>query len=236
VQAYWYRANWLANVPSTDPGRPNLSPLAVARVEDLVDQLQPASTADSVVINTISSAGVTELILDGVSQGRLAGYGGETLAWTVQVPNQPCPNCSFPVNATVQCRGLQNVVSATTWQACESACCKQCNCRVWQFAEEKGCWIGAFNPSSCYPGPAVTWQGAANPGRGPSGAPFKNITAVGLDASHQPVATHTLLAPGPAARLALYVDSPSPATGTGTSLYAGKHGRVGSLALVQRRR
>ena len=54
-----------------------------------------------------------------------------------------CNNTAFPHNlSNVECMGLKANTAAKNDQDCRDACCGDPSCAIWQYAREKGCWIG----------------------------------------------------------------------------------------------
>eukprot|EP01065_Artemidia_motanka_P007129 TRINITY_DN1351_c0_g2_i2.p1 TRINITY_DN1351_c0_g2~~TRINITY_DN1351_c0_g2_i2.p1 ORF type:complete len:1015 (+),score=324.33 TRINITY_DN1351_c0_g2_i2:64-3045(+) len=207
--AYWYRANWLANYPLDDPGRPPLPDVAVARVLSLLPSYKPDGT--TTVAGVVSTAHA-RVIVDGVDQGVQSVPAGEQFSVDAK-GHSPAPvDCRFPTNYTgVQCHGLKSN-PAKTADACAKACCGEGGCYLWQFAEQQGCWIGSACSS---PKQSSAWVGAGSDTR-----PVRNVTVVAVDASGAEVASHTLLTSNEsAAGIQLGIDMPSVASGTGSSLY-----------------
>jgi hypothetical protein len=193
----------------------------VVRVLDLLDALSLSAHA-TVNISAITSAATVELLVDGASQGQRAG-GGAVASWAMRAP--PGANCSWPAPQNgVQCKGLSNTTAgAASAAACAAAACAA-RAAVWQWEPTLGCWTGTPAASPCPPPakPGTRWVGGGGGGGPPPAAPpFKNATAVARDAGGAVVGAHTVLAPRSAvapAALALTVDVPSPATGTGARL------------------
>ena len=77
--------------------------------------------------------------------------------------------CNFNITLSgVQCMGLREVSSATTAEACSSACCASATCSVFEFCPQgstctgfvgPSCWVGSANLSQCTREPS--WNGAA---------------------------------------------------------------------------
>lgn len=77
--------------------------------------------------------------------------------------------CNFNITlAGVQCMGLREVSSATSADACSSACCASATCSVFEFCPQgstctgfvgPSCWVGSANLSQCAREPS--WNGAA---------------------------------------------------------------------------
>jgi len=198
--AYWYRTNWLALMGEDTPGRPPLDSLHVARILSL-----PMS--GSATIHTVASTEHQELIVDGQSLGKQSVTAGHDTQWNV--PSHG-PQCHFPVDLSdVQCHGLKDISSAKDAKACEMSCCKDNNCRVWQYSKEKGCWTGT-SAQNCVP--EASWVGAgAQQG-------FQNATLHALDDKGHVVASHTFVGGTAVHGIQLIVDVPSPSTGTGSAL------------------
>jgi hypothetical protein len=218
--AYYYTANWREAVRAL-PGALPLDPAPVVRVLDLLDALVTGS-AHTAKVSAITSAATVELLVDGRSQGRRAG-GGAVVTWAVPFP--PAANCSWPTPLNgVQCKGLANTTAgAASPAACEAAACAA-GAPVWQWEPTLGCWAGTPTATPCPPPahPGRHWVGAGASGSpAPLPPPFQNATAVARDAGGAVVGAHTVIAPRNAATpaaLGLYVDVPSPATGTGAKL------------------
>ena len=152
---------------------------------------------------------------------------GSSVAWTfnVTVPalvGAPT-NCSWPASLDgVQCRGLVQDKKATSRAECAAAGCAA-GAAAWQWDAADGCWLGTPEQLPC---PAPGKPGAAWVGGGRTLPPLvtvRNATLVARDGAGAVVATHTVLAPalageGAPAALALFLDVPSPATGTGSVL------------------
>jgi hypothetical protein len=231
--AYWYATNWREGVPEGDPSRVPLAPAPVARVTDLLDALPVATDTDTgagsvtVTVHGITSAATAELLADGVSVGAPLPSNGTSLAWTFNVTTPPPPPgaCSWPSSlAGVQCLGLTRVPGVASAAACTATACAA-GAAAWQFdtATGRGCWIGKPAGQPCPP-PGERGSEWVGGGRSlPPVVTVRNATLVARDATGAVVATHTVLAPslpdtGAPAALALVVDVPSAATGTGTAL------------------
>ncbi len=219
--AYFYTANWREAVRGL-PGALPLDPSPVVRVLDLLDALGGAG-AHGFSVSAITSAANVELLVDGASQGQKAS-GGAVVSWDVNA--KPAANCSWPTPLNgVQCKGLKNTTASGAREsagACARAACAL-GAAVWQWEPTLGCWTGAPSATPC-PAPSrpgVHWVGGGAGGGPAPPPPFRNVTAVARDAGGDVVGAHTVLAPrtpaAPAA-LGLYVDVPSPATGTGARL------------------
>ena len=60
----------------------------------------------------------------------------------------PCSKNAFPQNLTgVECRGLKSDTSKSA-DECRSTCCDEMDCAIWQYAEDKGCWLGTSDDCS----------------------------------------------------------------------------------------
>jgi len=211
--SFWYRANWLAGRP-VGPGRPMQPVLHVARVLELADQLEPA--AHGFTVRAVTDSPVAELFVDGQSQGRqpTSGIYPSQVEMVTWVANVSAPSCSFPINRSIdQCRGLERNLDARSPAECRAACCKAVECNTWQFNGEGGCWIGDTDASRCEPGKRV-WVGGSRSIE-PTSA---NLTVIGRGTNGTIESSHTIVVPGRAARLGMYLDAPSPASGTGSSL------------------
>ena len=58
-----------------------------------------------------------------------------------------CNSSAFPHDLSgVECIGLKSN-QANSSEDCRNACCGDLNCAIWQFAKDKGCWIG--NSKDC---------------------------------------------------------------------------------------
>lgn len=221
--AWYYRTAWASLFPSDAAGRPAITAFNVSRILDLPGQFNPAGTNGSFQVNTMSSSPYMELFADGKSQGVQAADPATLVSWTVP-PCRPqnASTCNLPIVADVQCRGLSNVESATTTNACRQACCQTATCTVWQFSNEQkhGCWIGQYVPSQCYNGSSGDpWIGEATAVPRVA-ASCQNLTVVGRTERHSSAAvdsSHTMLLPrnATATNLQVVVDVPSPSTGTG---------------------
>lgn len=96
--AWWYRSQWLAAAPASDPGRPPVPSLTVVRITSLLDRLPPASRDGTTAIIGITSAHGAELIVDNKSYGVQAANAGAPMQWN-NVPATPAPR-----NATLVAR------------------------------------------------------------------------------------------------------------------------------------
>lgn len=215
--AFWYRANWLAIRPNSDPGRPAQPALHTARVFELLDNLVPGSSPNSVIVRGVTDSPQAELIVDGQSQGTQAtAYDMPEQVGMVQWDVNVSVNvsCVFPQNRSGnQCHGLGKS-PATTAEQCMQACCAAgSSCSVWQYNAVAGCWIGNVDTSGCTPG-EQEWIGG---GRSID-AQFRNVTILGKDADGTTQSAHTVHAPGRVAKLELFIDAPSIASGTGHTM------------------
>ena len=211
----------------------------MARLVDLPDQPVVSTAAQNggnfnggngtvaVTLTGITSAPFAELIVDGRSYGTRATASGALagevapVAWDgVRVP---APTCAWPLDRSGnQCRGLSTATAGdASADACAARCCASASCTVWQWAASKGCWVGDVPASKCTPG-RITWVGGGRDAGAAAPVVVANATLLGkagAGASAAVLARHALLGPtGPAARLVLALDAPSPATGTGTAL------------------
>jgi hypothetical protein len=214
--AFWYRANWLAIRPAADPGRPAQPQLHTARMFELLDNLVPGNNPGSVLVRGVTDSPMAELIVDGKSQGtQPTAYDMPDQVAMVQwnVNASGSATCEFPTNRSGdQCHNLQRSEAATNPEQCKAACCAQgTQCSMWQFNEDAGCWIG--NGEACAPGKDV-WVGGSRSIR----ANVQNITIIGKDAQGNVQSTHTGYMPSQLEKVSLYIDAPSPGSGTGSAL------------------
>ena len=207
-----------------EPGALPLPPAPVVRVLDLLDSLTITGSGKKRVatLNGIASAATMELFTDGVSRGSKPAAGA-VANWSVPIPAAATAPCAWPVNQSgVQCKGLLVLPNAgKSAAACAAAACAE-GAQVWQYAaaraENEACWAGTPNSLPCPP--PVTgepWVGGGAPTPPP---PVQNATLIARDAGGSVVGVHTVLAPRGSAvgALALTLDVPSPATGTGARL------------------
>merc|ERR1712232_237948 len=156
------------------------------------------------VVAGMVSTNKAELFVDGKSQGRRSVTPGEEFTWDVSGGPTPSPfptaHCNFSANFTgVQCHGLERK-NAKTATACAEECCSDNSCGLWQFSENKGCWTGSTCAS---PKEGTEWSGAGKDGM--HAKAVNNATIVAIDRGGVG-ASHSLLAPGPAARITLTID------------------------------
>ncbi len=233
--AYWYACGWREGVAPGDPSRVPLPPAPVARVTSLLDQLTYAGTGPHRVttINGITSAATAELVVDGKLVGHPMPSDGTSVAWAINVTLPPEPagadnatSCSWPTSVDgLVCSGLTHTPSGSaSASACEAAGC-DAGADVWQWGKTLGCWVGTPVQQPCAPNPPGEKPRVGGARVVPPVITVRNATLVARDATGAVVATHTVLAPslpegagGSPAALALTLDAPSLATGTGSRL------------------
>eukprot|EP00055_Hartaetosiga_balthica_P011807 m.55149 g.55149 ORF g.55149 m.55149 type:complete len:1043 (-) comp7742_c0_seq2:1300-4428(-) len=219
--AYWYHVNWLALKEVSVAGRPAILPsVNVSRILSTPSSI--ALNDGKLTVHSITNSEESELVVDGKTVGTQTGVAGNDTEWTFAPPHTPSNcSCQFPINATIQCRGLSSV-NVTSASACQQVCCDNPTCTVWQFlgTQKESCWIGAYDATKCYPGKVGPWEGGATT-KGRDCPLFNNMTVIGRTGSTVD-STHTVFAPLatslPNLKLSMRVDAPSPNTGTGTML------------------
>jgi hypothetical protein len=92
--AFWYRANWLAMMNESDPGRPPMPVEAVARILSL-------GTRYGDTVNALVSTESAELFVDGKSLKKQTVTPGEQASWEVPSSLRSSANAPFVKNITL---------------------------------------------------------------------------------------------------------------------------------------
>ena len=106
-----------------------------------------------------------------------------------------CSDADFPVNySNVECLGLHSS-GATNADDCRSVCCSDVMCEIWQYASDKGCWIGTSDAYDCnHPNKDWVGGGRKTPApppkpdpKGPAFTSYDDSMWELVDAPHDPI-------------------------------------------------
>lgn len=207
--AWWFRTNYLANPSVPDYQRP----LVGGDWQTQIRALTPCLV--------LTSAPTVDLFLDGAPRGQfrvnptfgLLDLRNGSTAWppqpgptpaNVSLIEQTSPDTAPCSAAAKTFGGYDGLRGMWVDKGCRGVFWCDGNQIECACVGSQGYCLSKHNCSCDQP----TCEIAAN-----------NVTVVALDATGAATKTHTLLSAGPATKLELVVDVPSPATGTGSSLY-----------------